>query len=400
MKVFLTGVTGQLGRVLAQELLDQGYSVCGLVRNSSKQPLTGVQKVVGDLKDPNSFIEDLKSCQYLILAGAAYRDAKISNTELLQVNAESINKLFALLASKYHLIKKAIYISTNAVCDLTTETPKTETSPLGPADFYQFSKLLGEENFLRWTKLLNIPGIVIRPAMIWGQGDERLKKIFEFGTKLLAIKLRGHDSWCHTVTFRDLSKTIIACLKEDKLREGIFLVAGKRAVRFTTLVTLISYLLNKQIYFLNLPSQPLFLLADFLEPLGKLFKFHPPIYNRRLEFFCKNRIFDCAKIEKQLGHVFENDLISEAAEIAREYGYLNSEIPTIKVEKLEVVLLERLNDSVLAYDAYRNLHFIPLGFNYSTDKSLETLVVSPVLKIFRVSELYLNNRKITDSFDL
>jgi hypothetical protein len=236
--------------------------------------------------------------------------------------------------------------------------------------------------------------------MIWGQGDERLKKIFEFGKKLLAIKLRGHDSWCHAVTFRDLSKTIVACLKEDKLREGVFLVAGKRAVRFTTLVTLISYLLNKQIYFLNLPPQPLFLLADFLEPLGKLFKFHPPIYNRRLEFFCKNRIFDCAKIEKQLGHVFENDLISEAAEIAREYGYLNSEIPTIMVEKLEVVLLERLNDSVLAYDASRNLHFIPLGFNYSTDKSLETLVVSPVLKIFRVSELYLNNRQITDSFDL
>lgn len=54
-RALVTGVTGQDGSYLAEQLLDEGWHVTGLVRDAEEPVVAGVQVEVGDLSDPDLF---------------------------------------------------------------------------------------------------------------------------------------------------------------------------------------------------------------------------------------------------------------------------------------------------------------------------------------------------------
>lgn len=52
--VCITGATGYVGRRLANELLLQGHSVRYLSRCKSKKPISGAERIIGDLTEPDA----------------------------------------------------------------------------------------------------------------------------------------------------------------------------------------------------------------------------------------------------------------------------------------------------------------------------------------------------------
>ncbi|MCS6894119.1 MAG: NAD(P)-dependent oxidoreductase, partial [Deltaproteobacteria bacterium] len=202
MKVFITGVTGQLGRTLAKTL-KKDHMIIGLARKYAAD-IEVDKLIIGDLEQPHTFVDEIAECEALILNAAVYRSSGVPIDEYFKVNCQSVNHIFAQLAKISHKVKKAIFISTNAVHDLNQGSPVSEISRFGPSDYYQYSKLLAENIFLDGIKTSGIQGVIIRPGMIWGDLDFRLKKIFNLA-QLDPIPLIGNKNpWCHFITFSDL----------------------------------------------------------------------------------------------------------------------------------------------------------------------------------------------------
>ena len=55
-RVLVTGVTGQDGSYLAEQLVRAGHTVFGLVRPGRSAPIAGVTLVEGDMRDPDSLV--------------------------------------------------------------------------------------------------------------------------------------------------------------------------------------------------------------------------------------------------------------------------------------------------------------------------------------------------------
>lgn len=68
-RVFVTGATGYLGNPIARRLLRGGNQVLGLTRtveHGRRLADAGIQPVVGDLVDPETFLSELKNCDTIV----------------------------------------------------------------------------------------------------------------------------------------------------------------------------------------------------------------------------------------------------------------------------------------------------------------------------------------------
>src|SRR2546425_960688 len=69
MPIFVTGATGYIGFAVAAALRRAGYRVWGLARSEAKaRRLTQheIDPVIGDLADPNTFLEVASDCALLV----------------------------------------------------------------------------------------------------------------------------------------------------------------------------------------------------------------------------------------------------------------------------------------------------------------------------------------------
>ncbi|OFV87087.1 MAG: hypothetical protein A3J75_01445 [Acidobacteria bacterium RBG_16_68_9] len=75
MRALVTGSTGLLGYALVEELTAQGHAVRAMVRHGSNRRLVDgldVEKVVGDLRDPDSLRRAVHGCQWVFSVGALF----------------------------------------------------------------------------------------------------------------------------------------------------------------------------------------------------------------------------------------------------------------------------------------------------------------------------------------
>lgn len=376
MRIFITGISGQLGRILAR-VLSKNHEVVGLVRRMVE--IHGVSEYVqGDLLYPESFVDKIAECDCVIFNAAVYRSSGVETDYYFKINSYSVDRIFQLLAKrKPFKLRKAVYISTNAVHDLSKDRPVNENTPFGPSDFYQYSKLLGEQIFLKWVESLNIQGNIVRPGMIWGDGDQRLKKIFLLATMNPIPIIGNKNPWCHFVTFSDLADCVKRIVENNQVNQEAFLIAGRRAVRLVTIFELISYILGKKPRFCVLPLWPFDVLSDLFEPAYRLLRKDPPIFRRRFAFFTKNRIFDCSKFERHFGKIYSKDLISEINDQCFEYGLIKAPLPRLRVS---IDPRNLRSDGSYSFENKQVVYKFN-SYTYSNSGPEELLLLSPERKI-------------------
>ncbi len=157
----ITGITGQDGAYLAQHLIEQGYSVHGIMRRASTpntwrlEYFFGQDKALwplnlhyGDLTDTLSLvrlIEKIKPDEIYNLAAQSHVGVSFENPEYT-ADTDAVGTLRVLeavrLCSKDSEIK--IYqASTSELYGLVQEVPQTETTPFYPRSPYGVAKLYG-----------------------------------------------------------------------------------------------------------------------------------------------------------------------------------------------------------------------------------------------------------------
>src|SRR5271157_4744408 len=91
MKAFVTGATGFLGSHVARALLGRGAELRLLVRASSRLDNIddlNTERVIGDLRDPESLKRGMAGCEVVFHVAADYRLWAIHGQELYDSNVE------------------------------------------------------------------------------------------------------------------------------------------------------------------------------------------------------------------------------------------------------------------------------------------------------------------------
>ena len=149
MKCFVTGATGFLGSHVARQLLAQGADLRLLVRATSRTDNIddlAAERVVGDLRDPESLKKGMAGCEFVFHVAADYRLWARNGQELYDSNVEGTRNI--LQAARDAGVRRVIYTSSVATMGfgnngrLTDEsTPVTLSNMIGD---YKRSKFMAE----------------------------------------------------------------------------------------------------------------------------------------------------------------------------------------------------------------------------------------------------------------
>jgi dihydroflavonol-4-reductase len=152
MLALVTGATGFVGSHVARELAAQGADLRLLVRSSSNtKNLDGLNadRVIGDLRDPESLKKAVAGCDYVFHIAADYRLWTPDSTEMYASNVNGTRNV--LHAAQENNVKRVVYCSSVATMGFTAKSatrPVTEADPVAITDMighYKRSKFMAEQ---------------------------------------------------------------------------------------------------------------------------------------------------------------------------------------------------------------------------------------------------------------
>lgn len=276
--VLITGVTGFIGHHLANSLRALGADVYGLSR--IKFP---------EFEEGKSFIGDITNREYLrdvvdkvrptyVFHLAASKIRNTSSEDFRQSFDDNLTGTFNLVEACISLpnLERFVFLGT---CEEygCVETPYSETMREMPVSAYSCSKLAATHLLLTFSRIHNLPVVILRPSIAYGpkQGDEMF--IPALIRSLLAKRLFAMSHGKQTRDFVFISDLIDAVLSAALVPEAvgqIINVSSNKAVRIIELAETLASLIGDNAY-------------EFLD-IGKLEYRHGEIMN----YWAENRKAD------------------------------------------------------------------------------------------------------------
>lgn len=283
MNVLVSGATGFIGRHLARLLADQGkYKVVCLVRNQKKAeallPRSAIP-VYSDINAPDlaARIKPYDIHSIFHCAGYVGKNARL----LRQVNVKGTENICSLAFSLG--VERLVHVSSVAVVNGHEQVPLSEDLGYKANSIYGESKIEAEKKVFAWRSK-GLPAVIIRPPMIYGEGEPHLQETL---LKLLQLRLlplvdKGRHV-LHMAYVKNVAAAMVFSLRDKVFLDGTYFVADQEV------------LTQKDIFSLwcrarNAP-QP-WSLPDGIKSVALLL----PGINRALSFFLKDRIYDLDRI--------------------------------------------------------------------------------------------------------
>jgi nucleoside-diphosphate-sugar epimerase len=319
-RYLVTGAGGFVGSVLTGELARRGLTVRGLVRKPEQTAAIealGAESALGDVRDAESLRRAVEGVSGIYHIAALFRQADQPDSVYYDINAEGTRRV--LEAARAAGVRRVVHCSTIGVLGDVKEVPATETTPYNPGDVYQRSKLEGEKIALECFRSGAVSGTVIRPAMIYGPGDTRNRKIFKMIARRCFFYVGRGANLVHFVDVRDLARAFVLAMEHPDVNGEIFIVAGNRYMPLREFAGIVADRLGVPPPRLHLPVRPMQALGTLCETVCKPLGVNPPLYRRRVDFFTKDRAFDCRKVRDRLGFKPQQDVEAEVDDILADY---------------------------------------------------------------------------------
>lgn len=260
--ILVTGATGFVGRNLCPYLVERGHRVRALVRRTSDHGFLDalrVEKVWGDLRDPEAVMAAVEGCCAVIHAGAVFRFWG-RREEFWAANVEGTRNV--LEAARQAGVRRFVYISTIAVVGKPpAEGPITEETPGRPQDAYQESKLEAERLVRASWREWGLPAVVLRPGAIYGPGSRyAFNRLFiEDPLRGLAFRVHGGRHITFPVFVRDVAWAAEAALTRGRPGE-VYNICGP-CVSHREVGEILEHLIGRRIRWIPAPAWGMVALA-------------------------------------------------------------------------------------------------------------------------------------------
>ncbi|MCG9892423.1 MAG: NAD-dependent epimerase/dehydratase family protein [Thermosynechococcaceae cyanobacterium MS004] len=252
--VLITGVTGFLGRYLARQFFQAGWTVVGLgtrpPENAPRQDLT----VYHALKLPSPALVDLvASAQPDVCihgAGRASVDLSVSDpaSDFDSGVALTFNLLDALRTHAPHC--RVLFLSSAAVYGEPECLPIPETQAPKPISPYGFHKSMSEQLCQEFCELYNLPTAAVRIFSAYGPGLRR-QVLWDICQKALtqdALSLRGTGQESRDfIHGRDVAQAIFLLAQQATFEGEVYNLANGAETTIKTLAQVVLNALNLQI---------------------------------------------------------------------------------------------------------------------------------------------------------
>lgn len=222
MKVLVTGVAGQLGHDVMNELARRGYDGIGsdIAENyngaqdgSAVTKMPYIQLDITDDSKVKSTISKLKPDVVVHCAAWTAVDAADDEENREKVYAINVNGTKSIAESCKIVGAKMVYISTDYVFDgQGTEPWQADCKDYSPLNVYGKTKLEGE---LAVSNILD-NYFIVRIAWVFGvNGNNFIKTMLKIGKKFDTLKVVNDQIGTPTYTY-DLSKLLVDMIETEK----------------------------------------------------------------------------------------------------------------------------------------------------------------------------------------
>lgn len=220
MKVFVTGVGGQLGYDVVNELVQRGHEAVGsdvaAVYSGHEAMVEAVQYVPLDITDSEQALAVLQSVKPdAVVHCAAWTAVDAAEDEenrakVMAVNAKGTENIAKACKS---LDCKLVYISTDYVFDgQGTEPWQPDCDKYKPLNVYGESKLAGEMAVREYLQKY----FIVRIAWVFGKnGNNFIKTMLKLSEKYSELRVVNDQIGTPTYTF-DLARLLVDMLETDK----------------------------------------------------------------------------------------------------------------------------------------------------------------------------------------
>ena len=216
MKVFVTGVGGQLGYDVMNELAARGYECYGsdvLPKEKITLPYNYIQLDITKQEDVEKVIGQLAPDAVVHCAAWTAVDAaeeEENKPKVIAINAMG-TQYIAKACKKIDC--KLVYISTDYVFNGEGNEPwQADCKEYAPLNVYGMSKLLGEKAV---AEILS-KHFIVRIAWVFGQnGNNFIKTMLNVGKKYDTLRVVNDQVGTPTYTF-DLARLLVDMLETDK----------------------------------------------------------------------------------------------------------------------------------------------------------------------------------------
>lgn len=222
MKVLVTGVAGQLGHDVMNELAKRGYdgigtdiadSYSGVQDNTAVVGMPYVRLDITDAESVEKIIKEIKPDVVVHCAAWTAVDAaedEENSDKVFAVNVEGTKNIARICKE---IDAKMVYTSTDYVFDgQGTEPWKPDCKEYAPLNIYGQSKLNGE---LAVSEILD-KYFIVRIAWVFGtNGNNFIKTMLKVGKKFDTIRVVNDQIGTPTYTY-DLARLLVDMIETDK----------------------------------------------------------------------------------------------------------------------------------------------------------------------------------------
>lgn len=215
MRVLVTGVGGQLGFDVINELLIRGYNAIGsdvLVKEKISLPCDYIQMDITDGVMVESVFSEMKLNAVIHCAAWTAVDAaeeEENKERVLAINVDGTKNL-AMACKKANI--KLLYVSTDYVFDGTGDNAWHTNDNTCPINFYGMSKLLGEKA----VSDVMASFFIVRTSWAFGNnGNNFVKTMLSLGKKYESLRVVDDQIGSPTYTY-DLAKLLVDMIETEK----------------------------------------------------------------------------------------------------------------------------------------------------------------------------------------
>lgn len=214
MKVFVTGVAGQLGHDVVNELLKRNYNAVGSdILDSVDSPAEYVQLDITDKGSVENKLTEINPDVVVHCAAWTAVDAAEDEENKAKVHSINVEGTANIAEVCKKLDCKMIYISTDYVFNgQGTEPWQPDCKEYAPLNVYGQSKLDGE---LAVSRTLD-KYFIVRIAWVFGvNGKNFIKTMLNVGKKFDTVKVVNDQIGTPTYTY-DLARLLVDMAESDK----------------------------------------------------------------------------------------------------------------------------------------------------------------------------------------
>ena len=216
MRAFVTGISGQLGHDVMNELNKRGHESIGSDLNE------GIRLDITDKTAVDKILQE--TIPDAVIHCAAWTDVDAAE------DTENKEKVFKINAEGTRNITKAckeincklLYLSTDYVFDGHGDEPwKPDDKSFAPLNVYGMSKLKGEMNVKKYVKKY----FIVRIAWVFGaNGNNFIKTMLKVGKSYEEVRVINDQIGTPTYTF-DLARLIVDMIETEKF--GVYHVTNE-----------------------------------------------------------------------------------------------------------------------------------------------------------------------------